>query len=216
MHEEARAQSAPIPHRSSHSDTAWSSSRSWPFGRASLGSTSLACITAANPIQPLFKRTLSTASPYCSEAPQLAKRTCLAVRSVNGRFPCAEVSSPRNAISSTAASDSEDSLFFVALGLKSSEPELLDVRAPAPRRARRAEQPSAGAAFSGRRLDAPPHSTPIAPRSSAPYSRPTHDLLFVDHDIVRPSILSPSWSLGIRPIGTRSSVVGNYEMDRAA
>ena len=33
MHEEARAQSAPIPHRSSHSDTAWSSSRSWPFGR---------------------------------------------------------------------------------------------------------------------------------------------------------------------------------------
>src|SRR5271169_6024716 len=45
MHEEEKAQSSPIPHWSSRSDTAWSSSRSWPFGRASLGSTSLgACL----------------------------------------------------------------------------------------------------------------------------------------------------------------------------
>ena len=39
---EIEARSAPTPRRSSRSDTAWSSSRSWPFGPASLGSTSQA------------------------------------------------------------------------------------------------------------------------------------------------------------------------------
>jgi len=39
---EGKAGSAPIPRQSNRSGSVWSSSRSWPFGRASLGSTSQA------------------------------------------------------------------------------------------------------------------------------------------------------------------------------